>query len=383
MPLPPKPLPPLPDPLFGDQPGPYARSPLRDICGTRANPDAFKRYRELNKLRSSDASLSCFSPLLATWLRELRGFDARCPGFWQPEAEQWPLPGVIAQVTPSSKGPPFPLPSGTYTLDYASLITPVAQNDRDGKAVRDASGKRRIVRYRWKPWVAQLRSFFPEGSTLLLTFFGNHDATLKLWSDTNWWKQQDQLRVFDAIVAPDFHSFCNSPKPQTFLGERQQQIFLGEGVEQGSTVIPQIAWADLDSLRRQIELWSHAGANTILLNCYASNVQPTLWRQRWLHAIRSFDLGAHHNIRFLIAGLNPGWAIRHLNELFPQGNYALLTTAQYAFVEAQRATVDPTVMQRRFCAKLQTLADLRSGKVVADAKPLPEEMPSFAACKLP
>jgi hypothetical protein len=296
------------------------------------------------------------------WISEVGCFDARFPGFWQPPVEEWPLSGVIPQVTPSSKGIPFKLPPATYAIDYASLTSVPGQLP--------------------KPWVMlHLRKFFPEGSRLILTFFGGQrNLTLKLWSAKDWWNS-DFLAAFDAVCGPDFHSYSNAPKAQTFIGERQQQIFLAEGIANGRTVIPQITWADEDSFRRQIEMLLAAGANTILLNCYASQVQPTLWKMRWLHAIKKYCAG-HPNVRFLIAGMNPGWAIAELNDIFPERNYALIPTAQYAFVEAQRATVDKEVMRRRFITKIQALADLRSGKVVADRKTMPAEMPSFAACRL-
>jgi hypothetical protein len=354
---------PISDPSFGDKPGPYYLHPLADVCGTRENPDAAYLYHggEITPEASWIASATPGS-VLGDWLRQLHSFDSHAE-INQPDADEWPLSGVIGNVWPTKvKGRPFPFAPGTYLIDYQHLAS------RPGKPPT-------------KAWVNELRSFFPEGSTLLLGFFGGkRELTTSLWAQRGFWDEAF-LDQFDAIIGPDFGSYCNLPTPQIFIGERMQQIFLTEGAEAGHVVIPMISWSTEESLRRQVELWASRpeSVNTVLLNCYASEVNPTAWRQRWLAAMHKY-LAPHRHIRWIITGMTPGWAIRELNEIF-DGNYCLVPSYGQ-FIAAQRSAVDADLMGRRYQRHLEKLEDFRTGRVVAPALELPDGILTFQQCRV-
>jgi hypothetical protein len=218
-----------------------------------------------------------------------------------------------------------------------------------------------------------------------------------------------------------------------------QQVFLSEGAAAGRVVIPMISWANEASLRRQVELWaSMPQVNTILLNCYASGVNRTAWRQRWLTAMRRYmgprveEVGAdgetrlltHEEvqmlirggaiawpsanrdpvtvqtseerlgdapngsyyrllrrppIRWIITGMTPGWAIRELNEIFPERNYSLLLSGA-DFIAPQRSATDRELMARRYQRTIRKVEDFRTGRTLAAAIEMPEEILSFSQC---
>lgn len=361
--LPPDPLPALPDPAYDGQLGPYAYSPLREVTGTRINPAAVGWYRRREALTSQRGVLSCAHPDLAGWLGDIRSFD---PFTWvsQPKPSDWPLPAILPQITVTGNKLPFPLPDdiNTYMIEYENLTMPGKLPD--------------------KPWVLDLKSKFPEDAQLILTFFGGkRELFWGLWTESGFW-HHPFLDNFTAICLPDFSSFSDDPIPQSLLGERMQMIFAREGAQAGRTIIPKIAWRSEDSFRRQIELWvsQYPRVNTIMLNCYGHGIDRATWAWRWLYAIEKYCKG-HDHIRWIIAGITQGWAIRELNEIFPKKNYSLLPS-KLQFIAAQRKAVDPEVMAQRFANKMRHLGAYWSGEEIAEAFPKPTKWPTFEDAKL-
>ena len=87
-------------------------------------------------------------------------------------------------------------------------------------------------------------------------------------------------------------------------------------------------------------------------------------------------------MRWLIAGITSGWAIRELNRIFPGGNYCLVPSIS-TFVQATTKTTDREFMGKRYRQKLQKLENFMDGSEIADAEPRPDRWPSFADALLP
>jgi len=360
--LPPDPLPPLPDPCYGDRPGPYSASPMRDVCGTRINPDAIGFYKRREYMRDPRAwQKTCAHPELEAWLGDVGGLDPRAR-ISQPPLEDWPLTAVMARIDARPGGMPFELPEMTYLVDYASFHSDPHSLPNDPR-VHDM--KERL---------------FPERSSLILSFFNNHMLKLGLWPQPDFW-YQEWLDQFTAVLLPDFSAFSDDPVPQSLLGERMHQIFGEDGSLAGRTVIPSIAWMSEDSLRRQVELWTsmYPKVNTIRLDCYGYNVDRTGWTWRWLFAIEKYCKGMDH-IRWIVSGITAGWAIRELNDIFPKRNYALVAPVT-TFIAAQRRSTDREWSAREFRRRIGQLEDFRAGREVAERKPRPAVWPKFSDVK--
>src|ERR1017187_46318 len=183
--LPPEVLPPLPDPAFGNRPGPYAYSELRRVVGTRINPDSIGWYKRRDLLRSPVAAKTCAHPELEGWLGDVRSYDPQAR-VTQPSLSKWPFTGVVPRVSVSANLR-FPLAPATYMIDYAEL-----NSNPTVVAVR--------------PWVENLKAQFPEGSDLLLSFFGNRNLVLGLWTQLDFW-YAPFLDNFTGIILPDFSAF--------------------------------------------------------------------------------------------------------------------------------------------------------------------------------
>jgi hypothetical protein len=123
------------------------------------------------------------------------------------------------------------------------------------------------------------------------------------------------------VCKPTFDAFSDSPVAQSLIGERMLQIFAQEGSQAGRNVIPTIAFRSEDSLRRQVGLVAslYPRVNTVMIDCNGSNVDPTLWKWRWLFALHDHFAGLPP-IRWIISDITAGWAIRELNEIFQQRN---------------------------------------------------------------
>lgn len=356
--LPPERIPPLDDPCFGGEPGPYSVSDLRDVCGSRINPDAVGLYKRRELLKRPTAlPKTCVHPDLELWLGDVKGLDPRSK-VTQPPMSEWPLTTIIPRISVWGEELPFPLDPGAYSIDYHYLHSnPQTLPERE--------------------WVTRLKDRFPDGTSLILGFFGNRALTLGLWTQVQFW-HHPFLDQFDAVMLPDFSAFSDDPIPQYLIGERMLQIFGEEGSAAGRTIIPSIAWTTEDSLRRQTELWTSRWprVHTIHVDCYGSGVDRVGWHWRWLFALEKYA-APHTNVRWMISGMTSGWAIRELNEIFPKKNYCLMPSVS-AYVGVLTGARDPAWQAQAFREKMKGFEDLRSGEIVADRMPRPDVWPTFS-----
>lgn len=348
----------LPDPCFQDGRGPYHVSALRDVCGTRINPDAIGWYKRRQLLtRPECPAKTAVHPDIELWLGDVGSFDPRSQVV-QPPLSEWPFSAVMPRIVVYGEKLAFPLDPMTYVIFYKDLHS----NPRTLPS---------------RPWVSRLKERFPEGTQLVLSFLAGRALINGLWAQTEFW-QAEFLRQFDAVVIPDFSAFSDDPVPQSLLGERMHQIFAQEGSEAGHNVIPAIAWMDEYSLRRQIELWvsAYPKVNTILIDCDGTNVDPTGWKWRNLFAIEKY-CAPHSHIRWLISGITPGWAIRELNDMFPKRNYHIIPSVS-VYVNAMQSSPDPGFRHHKFMQRIKQIEAFRAGTEVADRMPKPEVWPQFS-----
>lgn len=360
--LPPNPLPALPDPSYDGALSPYANSALRDVCGTRINPDALGWYKRRESLTSRQCGVkSAVHPDMEAWLANVRSFDGRML-IRQPAIGEWPISKIIAQVQIWGTKLPYALPKGiTCLVNYEDLAPNPQTPPRNDKALN-------------------LRDRFDDSSDLLLGFFGDHRYNMGLWPQEGFW-HEPFLDNFAGVVVPGFSAFSDDPIPQSLLGERMLQIFVEEGYYAGRTVIPMVAWRSEDSLRRQVELLAslYPRVNTVLLDCYGMHVDPVKWAFRWLFAIRKYC--AHLPIRWLVAGLASGWMIEKLNEVFPQGNYSVIASAAM-HRRAMAAAANADIMATRYHREVQRMQDICAGRERVNSVDWPDEWPTFSTARL-
>jgi len=352
----PDPLPALDDPAYNDQPGPYSVSGLKTVTGNRINPDCRSYARRELMTKPGFGMRSAAHTHMEIFLNEVGGYDPRTR-INQPPASELPLSAVIPRLSLRGEKLPYPLRKGSYIVDYPSIN----------------SNPRKLPERAWAP---RLRDRFEDDTQLLLSFFGNHKVVRGLWTMTEFW-YHPFISQFDAILLPDFSAFSNDSWPQSLHGERMHQIFGEEGSAAGVNVIPSLAWAGEESLRRQVELYvsQYPRINTIHVDCYGSNVDRVGWIWRWLYALEKY-CAPHTHIRWLISGITTGWGIRELNELFPSKNYHLIMSVS-GYVNSMVGSTDPNFQAREYRKKIATLEDMYTGDVVADKIPRPTEWPQF------
>lgn len=352
----PDPIPPLKDPLYNDEFSPYAISGLREVVGTRINPDAIDWYRQREVLTNSGClPKTAGHPDLEAWIAEVGGFDPRA-ALKQPKLADWEMSHIIPRVGLKTTGLVFPLSKGTYMIEYSALHSNPATLPT-------------------KEWVNNIKSFFPEGSRLLLSFFSDRELLYALWPKVDFW-DCEFLKNFDGIICPDFTSYSNDPKPQTLLGERMHQVFAKEGFDNGHTTIPSIAWADEASLRRQADLWaSQPDVNTVVLDCHGSGIHRAGWTWRWIFAMEKY-FADKTDMRWIIIGIHAGWAIREFNRIFPNGNFCVVPTFS-TYIAATRGQSDEDGMAAKFKRSIEKLEDFKLGNVVAEGQERPDEWPHF------
>lgn len=356
--LPPEPLPALEDPYFPGESNLYARSPLRDVCGTRINREAAAWYRDHERLTSQTCAVrTAIDPNLEAWIADVGSFDPRAEVV-QPPAAEWPLTRVVPRVSVAGRKMAFPLDPMTYLIDYGELHS-------NPHTLPDPEHYKRLC-----------PNHLPEGSQAILTMMSRRALQLGLWVQPDFW-QHPFLDQFAAIQIPDFSVFIDDPKPQLLLGERMRQIFAEEGAAAGRTVIPTILWSREEQLGRQVEMWlaAYPNVHTIGFDAAAGSpdVDRTAWAWRHLFAIEKYLKGADH-IRWLFSGLTNGWQIRELNRIFPKGNYAVILPMS-RYIAARRGSSDPQIHRANFLRTISQIQDFLTGRVVADPRPRPKAWP--------
>jgi hypothetical protein len=365
--LPPTQLPPSFDPVYRGA-SPYALSGLGRVCGTRINPycvdlragEPAYIYDNPGDARSGDSLLTCAHgrdsgrSLLEAHLGDYGGFDPRCR-FRQPPPSAWPLPAIIGRIEAGAT-PAMPLPAGAWMIDYRYLVY------RDGTE---------------KPWTANLRDRFAEGSFLILTFWGDQQLKRGLWTDSGFW-QRPLLDQFDAVCVPPIHSHCDDPYPQMHAGDRKLQKLVEEGVAAGRLVIPSIAFTNEQHLRRQLDLWgSYKNPDgtpapfTLMVDANGAGLSsPQTWRLRWLMALRDQFAPLRHG-RFLISGLHQHESISELRRIFPDGNFHVVASLP-RYLNSLGTALRPQTRADNYLTGLEQLADFYWGRL---EKPLPVAYP--------
>lgn len=346
-------LPPLPEP--GGSIGPYASSPLKTVTGTRRNPQGMDNYyADPRLLMSAEKApvISCGHPQLELWLRMLQGFDPRISVNQKP-IDEWPLTRVIPRVNPSSSFPAWPIPEGTYWIDYPQVTSSL-------KKVAD------------QEWQLDLASAFPRGSSLILGGIGDRVHRLNMWTRRHEMLASPFFRQFETLVCPDFSSYLNDPRPQALAGERLTQEWASLASRMGYNVVPTLSWQNRTSLRRQADLLGAMAPdkiNTVYIEWLSTGVNRTNWL--WSRLDDFAEELAHLPVRWLLSGADSGWFIRELLKVLPNRNFHLVTI--WPFMETN---FDPGLNDQKakgFRRRIARLEGLHRGELLPQAKPRPED----------
>lgn len=342
-------LDPLPEP--DGKPGPYAVSGLKTITGTRRNPlsDWYRLARDELSQETAPA-ITCAHPQLSVWLEQVEGLDPQW-AITQPPASEWPLSKVIPRVVTSPSFPNWPLPAGTYWFDYSSIT----------KSTRHLPTL---------PYTHELASKLPEGSTSILGCIGPLPIRMSMWKFRNIIWSHPFIRQFDYIVVPDFSSYMDDPRPQALVGERMTQLWLQRGWERGYNMVPILSFQNEEALRRQVDLFGamYPQVNTIYIELLSRGVPREPWIFHRLDLIEK-HLG-HLPFRFLLSGVESGWAMRETRRVFPNGNFHVVTIWPW-----MRASLSPGLKDQKardFRQRCKALEEWHRGEGLPPAKVRPE-----------
>lgn len=336
--------------------GPYADSPLRSVTGTRRNPLAIEGWYngQAKRLTSAEAPvITCAHPQLEMWLRVVGGMDPHWDIQQMPIAD-WPLSRIIPRISPAGSFPQWPIPKGTYWIDYPSVTSSLTKLPE-------------------KEWQLELGKAFPEGSTLLLGFIAAKQYRLNMWRMRFSIWNHPFFRQFTHIVCPDFSSYMNDPYPQALVGERLTQQWVQMGAREGYNMIPILSWQNRDSLRRQVDLMgalAEAGhVNTVYVEWLSRGVNRTDWLWSRLDDFEAHL--AHLPVRWIFSGIDSGWFIRELRRVLPRENFHATTIWPW-----MRTGFAPGLKEQKaqhFRADVAKLEDLHRGDLLPQALPRPED----------
>lgn len=353
-------LAPLNEPHTG-QPGPYARSGLRSVVGSQVNPRAREGWYVHNapELVKGDAPvITVYHPYLDRWIETLDGLDAD----WtlsQSPAQHWPLSRVIPRVVPGPRFPEWKLPVGTYWVDYVLLT----------------ASTRHLPTSEWIP---QLKERLPEGSKLILGAIGPYATRAALWAFRHQLWEHPMMEAFDYVVVPDISSYLNDPAPHALIGERMTQLWAEVGAERGFEIIPIVSWQSEDALLRQVDRLGSLmpDVNTVYIELLARKPRnaPKAWKDWWLHS-RFDDIEkhlAHLPLRFLLSGVDAGWAVNRMSQIIDPDRAHLITVWPW-----MRAAMEPGLSEqkaRKFRASCARVEGWLRGEELPAVKPRPESV---------
>lgn len=291
---------------------PYSASDLKTVTGTQIMPRPWRVwYSKRGKLLASEQApvVTAAHPQLDLWCKVLEGLDEKLE-ISQPVVSQWPLSRVIPRAVAGPNGMPWPLPKGTYWLDYNQISQSMRKlPDRE--------------------WTYTASEQFPEGSQVLLGFIGEHLISRLLWRHRySLWRHPffEQFRKH-AIVCPDFSSWLTDPRPQALVGQRMTQQFAELGHQHGYTMVPIVTWQSRDMLLRQIDMLGslYPKVNTVYIYLISMGVPRDAWMWARFEDMISTGL-ADLPFRFIISGSEAGKYVRALREdVLPRGNFHLVT----------------------------------------------------------
>lgn len=296
---------PLADPSLAGQLSPYAASALRSITSSQINPYAVDLYGSQGTYmsESSDAIITGVHPDLPVWLKYLGGGDSEWTCQQRP-IEQLPLSRVLPRVVMTGAPHPWPIPQGSYWIDYANFSRHRTRIPDDG-------------------WAMNVRERFPTGSQLVLGPIMDHHVRIAMWNLRYKLWESDFIKQFDAVVCPDFSSYINDPAPQSLLGERMTQIWTEMAMRHGINVIPIISWSNEDSLARQADRLGALAEAGLVHTVYIEWLARGVKKDHWIHhRVEAFERHlAHLPIRWIFSGIESGRVMARIHKALPAGNF--------------------------------------------------------------
>ena len=335
--------------------GPYAASGLKTITGTRRNPQALEDFYSDSELMMSaerSPAITCGHPQLELWLNMLQGFDPRLSVDQMPLSD-WPLSRIVPRVNPSSSFPAWPIPSGTYWVDYPQVTSSL-------KKVASSE------------WQMNLVNAFPTDSTILLGCISDKRHRLNMWTRRHEFLSSPFFRQFEHLVCPDFSSYLNDPYPQALTGERLTQEWVSLASRMGYNAIPTLSWQNRTALRRQADLIGSMAPdriNTVYIEWLSTGVSRSNWL--WSRLEDFAEELAHLPIRWLFSGIDSGWFVRELLEVLPRKNFHMVT-----IWPQMETNFDPGLNDQKakgFRRRIARLEGLHRGELLPPPHPRPED----------
>ena len=175
------------------------------------------------------------------WQADVGSFDLWVDLRGQPEIS---LPRYVPSVKAREKMRGA-LPKWTYTITVSDLIR--------------ADGSPREIAHR-------VRSFFPEGSQLVLNFFCEDRYLEPIWTMGPEFFAQEWLDQFDAIIAVNYSLYEDDSSFEIMHSLKRSYMSAQEIHDTGHTVIPLLSYVTMKQAVEQVEALGASEVHTVAIN---------------------------------------------------------------------------------------------------------------------
>lgn len=112
----------------------------------------------------------------------------------------------------------------------------------------------------------RVRSFFPEGSQLILNFFCEDRYLEPIWTmGASFW-EGEWLKQFDAIMGVNYSLYTDDSSFEIMHSQKRTVWSAQEIHDAGHTVIPLLAYVSMAQLHEQFEAYGASNVNTVVVN---------------------------------------------------------------------------------------------------------------------
>ncbi len=211
--------------------------------------------------------------------------------------------------------------------------------------------------------VYRLRTFFPEGSQLILSFCVQDRFIERIWSGAPATKKgrgmnrhafwsKEWLKQFDAIISVNYSVYWSDPQMEIHYAIRRTMMTTQEIDDNGLNVIPLVIWYTDKEAWPQLDCYVKNGVNTIAINFqYVAGAQMASYEHdmRILHAIAK----SYPHLRIICYGISAPYAIHAARRILGPDRLVIVTAHPY--MDAIRAPVPATARRSIFTEHLGRL----------------------------
>jgi hypothetical protein len=224
----------------------------------------------------------------------------------------------------------------TYTVDVGDLI-------RTDGSPREAAH--------------EVRSFFPEGSQVVLNFFCPDAYLEPIWTMGPEFWNGPWLRQFDAIVAVNYSLYADDSSFEIMHSLKRTQVSAQEIHDAGLPVVPLLSYIDEEQLHDLLESYGSCGLHTVAVNMQVVSRKKRAFQMENVRLLRV--VAEQTDWRLFAHGVASAPVVAELQTLFGE---RLVTSNASPYFDVLRKPLPAAERRARFAGELRKHTAMTRGR---------------------